>query len=517
MRVGIISVFTDYHRRGAHHREFLQPQIGPLIAALLPSEIDIEIINDTWIDPDWSRDYDLLFMSAMHADFDRARQISHYWRRRGAKTVLGGNMASTYAHLCRPFFDSIIVGDPEGSVPQAYRDFIAGKLAPIYHAGPYDPDAVPVPRYDLLPDEQAFPIGLEATRGCPYACDFCSLTALGTRYEVPSAERVVRDIRAAQRMNEHRLGRYKRRVIFFTDNNIGGRPAFLRRLCEALEPLDILWGACITFNVITDPAALAMLSRAGCRLLYFGLESFNQATLDDMKKRQNALDQTRRVIDDCRRHGILAMAGLVLSPTMDDCGYISEIPAHLRACGLHVPSFICFEAPFPGTPHFHTLAARAEPALLPDARLRDFTSYTLVTRPRRETPEDFVDAYKRTLATVYAPWNRLAKLADDLPRFLIEGYGVTALADFMEIRRTTMWPQRPERTFLSGSDTPPPETVPLTAADFDSEAQRQAVLEPMRVSDQDGFVLPEWRLSSRVFAPRARRAARALGLAPVAG
>jgi hypothetical protein len=153
-------------------------------------------------------------------------------------------------------------------------------------------------------------------------------------------------------------------------------------------------------------------------VLYFGLESFNQATLDDMNKCQNALDQTRRVIGDCRRHGILATAGLVLSPTMDDCGYIAEIPAHLRACGLHVPSFICFEVPFPGTPHFQALAARAEPALLPDARLRDFTSYTLVTRPQRETPKDFVNAYRRTLATVYGPWNRLTKLADDLPRFL---------------------------------------------------------------------------------------------------
>ena len=39
MRVGVISVFTDYHRRGRHHRGVLQPQIGPLVAALLPPEL----------------------------------------------------------------------------------------------------------------------------------------------------------------------------------------------------------------------------------------------------------------------------------------------------------------------------------------------------------------------------------------------------------------------------------------------------------------------------------------------
>ena len=91
MRVGVISVFTDYHRRGRHHRGALQPQIGPLVAALLPPEVEIDVVNDTWEDPDWSRDYDLVFLSALHSDFDRARQLSHYYRRRGAKTVLGGS------------------------------------------------------------------------------------------------------------------------------------------------------------------------------------------------------------------------------------------------------------------------------------------------------------------------------------------------------------------------------------------------------------------------------------------
>ena len=86
MRVGIISVFTDYHRRGRHHRGVLQPQIGPLIAALLPARVEIDVVNDTWEDPDWSRDYNLVFLSALHSDFDRARQLSHYYRRRGAKT-----------------------------------------------------------------------------------------------------------------------------------------------------------------------------------------------------------------------------------------------------------------------------------------------------------------------------------------------------------------------------------------------------------------------------------------------
>src|SRR5215471_10776927 len=141
MRVGIISVFTDYHRKGRHYRIGMQPQAGPLIAALLPRDIEIEVVNDAWGEPDWDRDYDLLFLSGLHSDFDRAKQISHYYRRRGAKTVYGGSLASSYPQICLPFFDAVAVGDPESTVPRVYRDFCRGELRRIYVSGPHDPAA----------------------------------------------------------------------------------------------------------------------------------------------------------------------------------------------------------------------------------------------------------------------------------------------------------------------------------------------------------------------------------------
>ncbi|MGH9362326.1 MAG: hypothetical protein ACRD2T_10460, partial [Thermoanaerobaculia bacterium] len=170
----------DFHRKGRKYHGVLQPLIGPLVAGLLPAGIEIDVVNDTWEDPHWERDYDLLFITGMHSDFDRARQISHYWRRRGAKTVLGGTLASTYPELCQPFFDAIVVGDAEGSVPQVYRDFLAGELQPIYVSAAYDPALVPVPRFDLLAGKQMIPLSFECTRGCPFTCEFCALTGIGT-------------------------------------------------------------------------------------------------------------------------------------------------------------------------------------------------------------------------------------------------------------------------------------------------------------------------------------------------
>lgn len=516
MRVGIIFTFMDFHRKGKKYHGVLQPLIGPLVAGLLPRDIDIEVVNDTWEDPHWERDYDLLFITGMHSDFDRMRQISHYWRRRGAKTVLGGTLASTYTELCRPFFDAVVVGDAEGSVPQVYRDFVAGELQPVYVSAAYDPALVPVPRFDLLAGKQMIPLSFEVTRGCPFTCEFCALTGIGTRHHVRPIETVLRDIREGQRQLRGLVPWYKLDVVGFLDNNLGGNPGYLRQLCQALEPLRLTWGSGITFNVLADEGMVKALSRAGCRAMFMGLESLNPATLKDMHKYQNSVAETRRVLDSCRRHGILVESPLMLSPMTDDCGYMSSLPERLRECGLHTPTFLCIESPIPGTPHFHRLAA-AEDAFLPNALLRDFNGYTLVTRPQRESVEDFARGYAEAVAHIYTWKARAARLLQDVPEFLRRGFLFPALADVRDNLWHTQTP-RPDRTYVAGSDVPFPEAggVPLGDDDFDSEEERRSILEPWRVTDEEGAVLPAWRQSLKVFEGKGRISAAARELVATA-
>ena len=92
----------------------------------------------------------------------------------------------------------------------------------------------------------------------------------------------------------------------------------------------------------------------------------------------------------------------MISPTVDDWNYISSIPGHLRDCGFHLPAFLCFECPFPGTPYFHRLSSDGVGSFLPNALLRDFTGYTLVVRPKRESVERFVQGYRWLLENVYS-------------------------------------------------------------------------------------------------------------------
>ncbi|MGH9362231.1 MAG: B12-binding domain-containing radical SAM protein, partial [Thermoanaerobaculia bacterium] len=489
MRVGIFYAYMDNRRRGKPYGGAIQPITGALIAALLPPDVEVDVINDN--SPggiDWSRDYDLVFLSSIHSDFDRARQISHYFRRRGAKTVYGGFMASTYTRLCSPFFDAVVVGDAEGCVPRLVEDFRRGELQPLYLSSPYDPLAVPVPRFDLLADRNLVPLTLEATRGCPFTCEFCALTGIGTRFHVRPVERIVHEVVEGRRMLRGRVPAYKLRFACFVDNNIGGNPGYLDELCAGLLPLDLRWGSQITFNVVAQLDRVKALSRAGCRAMFVGLESFNPATLADMNKLQNTIHRTREVLEQCRRHGILVGSGLMLSPLVDGLDYIESVPERLAECGLYLPSYVCFESPIPGTPHFHRLAAAEEPAFLPNALLRDFSGYTLTVRPRHATAEEFVAGHKWLLERLYAAGTRLRRFAHTVPGYVANGWWATLLFD---LANTLACDDRADdtRSYLAGTDAPPADApVPFTDDDFRSEAERRAILEPWRVTDEEGRV-----------------------------
>ena len=514
MRVGIISVFMDYRRRGAKQRRgILQPGIGPVIAALLPRDIEIDVVNETWHDPDWARDYDLLFLSSLHSDFDRARQISHYWRKRGAKTVYGGTMASTYPGLCQPFFDAVVVGDAEGSVPEIFEDFRSGELKSLYLSTAYDASRIPVPRFDLVADRHMAPISFEATRGCPFACDFCSLTGIGTRFHSRDTEDVVRDIEAGRAMVAGRVSRIQRDGVVFLDNNIGGNPKYLRRLCDAIAPLGVRWMAAITFNALSTPGVIEAMAGSGCKAVFVGLESFNPEALSDMNKFQNALDQTKSLVDRCRKNGMLLESGMMLSPIVDGWDYIQSIPRHLQDAGLYLPVFMSFEGPIPGTPFFRRLAETPQPAFLPNALLRDLTGHTLVTRPLRESPESFVEGYKWALGNTYTTGAKLRKLASDVPRLVAGGGWDAALGDAIVTLMRGDSPN-PERSYLAGTDLAPPEstTVPLTDQDFDSETERASIMDPWAVTDAEGFVVPAWTDAVRVYDAKGALSSRALEL-----
>jgi hypothetical protein len=82
-------------------------------------------------------------------------------------------------------------------------------------------------------------------------------------------------------------------------------------------------------------------------MLFTGLESFNPEAIQDMNKRQNKLEDTRRVIDLCHGFGISLISALLVNAQVDTVDYIRSIPARLKESGLLAPAFFAFECPLP--------------------------------------------------------------------------------------------------------------------------------------------------------------------------
>jgi radical SAM superfamily enzyme YgiQ (UPF0313 family) len=194
VKVGIITVLVDCHRRGCTPPRRPAATGRAAVRRPPPPRVDVQIINDSSEDPDCRRDYDLLCILALHSESDRALQTAHYGRRRGATTVFDGRLASAHPDLCAPGFYAIVIGEPEGAVPSHFDDILRGELKPRYRERAGQALKPATPRLDLVADRQVLPLALEVTRGCPFSCNFCVVADAGEGFGTRPVSRIRYDI-----------------------------------------------------------------------------------------------------------------------------------------------------------------------------------------------------------------------------------------------------------------------------------------------------------------------------------
>lgn len=273
MRIAIIATYRHPTRLDIKEKSVMQSGVPELLAGLCPFDAEIEIYNEKEIDIPFDKYWDLVFFSYLHSYYEHTKVLSTVFRRKGMKTVAGGRHASYFYEDCLKYFDCVLIGEPEWAVPQVVRDFEAGKLARVYRSPPVNFADIKPYRYDLI-NFGGNPLrvpGIEASRGCPFQCNFCVL-ANRERYRCRPIENVIMDIKFRMRFNRSYFG-LGNRCFVFLDNNIGGSPKYLRELSEALIPLRVKWGCALSLNLLNDESLVKLLHRAGCRYIYSGLES----------------------------------------------------------------------------------------------------------------------------------------------------------------------------------------------------------------------------------------------------
>lgn len=239
----------------------------------------------------------------------------------------------------------------------AYR--IDGRVRANVRA-PYidDLDALPMPAWDLLPDFPhrfqpslfSYPRTPVATlitsRGCPFSCSFCDRSTSGKRGRMHSVEYVVRQCR--------HLASLGVRHIIFVDDLFTVRKQRVVDLCRAFldEGFDFSW-SCNSHPNLLDADTMALMKKAGCWQIAYGIESGSQRVLD-VVKHEVRIPRMRETLRMTRAAGIRAKGYMMIGHPTETVDSLDETAAFLREVELDLCQITKF-TPYPGTPAYPTI------------------------------------------------------------------------------------------------------------------------------------------------------------------
>jgi radical SAM superfamily enzyme YgiQ (UPF0313 family) len=258
-------------------KKLMFPRLSlPYLASLTPPEIQVEIIGEYFEEVPFDDPADLIGISFMNTQAPRAYQIGDEFKKRGKKVAMGGIHASALPDEAMEYANAVVVGEAEGIWPRVLEDFKNGRMNGIYRS-PQFPQltGLPIPRYDLLKRERYrlfninFPI--QAGRGCPFKCEFCSVTRFyGGKYRFRPVGEVVQEI---QQTNLKK--------IFFVDDNIISNRGYACELFKALIPLRVRWGGLASLYLAIEELPSLEVG-GGCKLLFIEAESISNKNLSQL-------------------------------------------------------------------------------------------------------------------------------------------------------------------------------------------------------------------------------------------
>lgn len=168
-----------------------------IVAAITPQDVEVRILDESVEAIDFDCDADLVGITGMTNMAPVGYRIADEFRRRGKKVVMGGVHVTVCADEAQRHCDAVIAGEAEPVWSQVIRDFKQEQLQPRYRPQQlHDMTGYIVPRRDLL--KQRFyllPSTVETGRGCPFDCEFCSVSrTAGRGYRFRPTEHVLEDV-----------------------------------------------------------------------------------------------------------------------------------------------------------------------------------------------------------------------------------------------------------------------------------------------------------------------------------
>ena len=378
-------------------------------------------------------DIRLAGIGAMTRMAARAYQMADAIRSAGAKVVMGGPHVTEVPD--EPIgrgdeprhADAVALGEADDTWPQIVADAEAGQLKEVYK--PVDetgkeikPSLADYPRipwetldlrqFDLMSKVPAWAryllrkagntwkglyiVPIESGRGCPYGCDFCTVTGFfGDSIRFRSDQSVVDEmlrLKARARKEGSRVG------VFFIDDNFALNKRRTKSLLREIIAQDaqIPWVAQISVNLLKDEELVDLIKESGGRWIFMGLESIDTENLKGVNKGFNKPAQYAEVLDRLAKRGIYSITSFIFGMDGDRPGVARKTLDVIDSWPPGLPVFGLL-TPYPATPLYDRLLAQNR--LTRPQHWLDFRPFRMAFTPNNIS-------IKAAEAEVHEAWSR---------------------------------------------------------------------------------------------------------------
>lgn len=421
------------------------PLLGPLYLGTMAKQAgyDVTIINENILGRHVSfeelKEADILCLTCLTATINRGKQIAFQYKQirksydLPARTILGGIHASMAPDDCVDDFDQVVIGEGE----TVLLDLLAGKISDklVRTRALQDLDQLPVPDFTLVKEHKKISIWpVMTSRGCPYNCNFCSVTEMfGRKYRKRSIDHIIKEIMS-----------YPNKNIFFADDHFAADPKQTNALLDAMleSGFKLPWSTQIRADVTKNAPILSKMRKAGCRTVFIGFESINPESLVEIEKNQS-VDDIRNSIKVFKKADLMVHGMFMLGNDSDSKGIFRETSDFCIKSGISSVQYMIL-TPLPGTTLYRKLKQEKRllhqdwdfydamhvvfepknfaPDELQQGMIRCFSEFYTLSRAFKDAFVTMVGNFFRLLRRIYASTGvRLASLRSAATKFYGKG------------------------------------------------------------------------------------------------
>jgi radical SAM superfamily enzyme YgiQ (UPF0313 family) len=414
------------------------PTLWPyVLKSLTPPGHDVTTLdgNVVRMNPEELADYvrreefDMVGIGGMTRTIHRSYAVADSIRALGVPVVMGGPHVTEEPEEALEHADSVACGEADDLWPQMLQDFEAGKLQSIYRSCE-KPDLENYPRipweqtdfrqFKVLPrwaskvlqtfgwerfDVSISPV--ETGRGCPYRCDFCTVSPFfGEKIRFRTNESVVEELKLLKSLG--------RNLVFFVDDNFAINPRRAKSLMRAMieAKVRIFWVAQISMNLLRDQELLDLLRDSGCVCVFIGLESVLPESLKEVSKTFNKPEEYGQIIGQLQRRGVYCVTAFIMGIDADRTGVARKTWEVVRNWPPGFFPVFSQLTPLPGTPLYKSLHDQGR---LEERHWLNYRPYGAAFTPKHMTPAELENEVRTAWGMAYSPsgiYRRVSRMRD---------------------------------------------------------------------------------------------------------